>query len=598
MFVKEAIMSQNFIDSRINDLRKNYKEFQDAQDYHLFTHVCLKYFFFNNPSTPFSPDTTIPFFTDGANDGGIDAIFNDPNSESNDVIIVQSKYYNDTKLKQDNVVSELYKIGETLKDLQNNKIEKYSEHLVTAYRLATSQMEDNGEIKIVFYTSYIPTNKRERNKLEKAVSISKNYDVDFQFGDDIAQQIEACDNQKLCVDSDKLKIDAKDNYLKYGDSVIVNISAQSLQDLQNRRRNGLLGMNLRYFVKQKAVDKGIEKTIKNEPENFWYKNNGLLIVCEDYTIDGTELKLKKFSIVNGGQTTNRIGNLDIDKDFFLQCKVVKVTGANQTEKDALITEIAEATNSQKPIKKSDIKANSKEQLDLHRRFEKIGIYYMTKKGDTVPATYEPWQITTLEKLGKIGIASVLQLPGTARSNSQKMYDDDFYFAIFRDTNVQFLADVLKVSYYYDLYVRKGDKNGMDEKTVIPMISNGKTFQLACIAFLSKIRNSVFTYDSIAGAMKDSDQLKTILRNMSISEPLIKNKIDKEQDYFFNIFALIAEEVLGYCYGNALDKAESEQKALAPSNYLKLDGNYFKDIIQRLWSRYNKSELKSYVDALL
>lgn len=593
-------MIQNFIDSRIDDLRKKYTEFKGAQDYHLFTHVCLKYFFFYSPSNPFYPEITIPFLTDGPNDGGIDAIFNDPNSEYNDVVIVQSKYYNDTRLKQENVVSELYKIGETLKDLQNNKIENYNPKLVTAYRLATSQKEDNGEIRIAFYTSYTPANKRERNKLEKAVSITKNFNVDFFFGDDIAQQIESCDNQKLCVDSDKLKIDAKDNFLKYNDSVIVNISAMSLQDLQNRRRNGLLGMNLRYFVKQKAVDKGIEKTIKKEPENFWYKNNGLLIVCEDYKIDGTELKLKNFSIVNGGQTTNRIGNIEIEKDFYLQCKVVKVTGSDQAEKDALITDIAEATNSQKPIKKADIKANSKEQLDLHRRFEKIGIYYMTKKGDSVPSTYEPWQITTLEKLGKVAIATVMQLPGTARSNSQKMYDNDIYYPIFSETNEKFLADSLKISYYYDLFTRKGNKEGLDEKTVIPMIANGKTFQLACIAFLSKIRNSVFKYESIAGAMKDSDQLKIILRNMNNMQSIIKSKIDDEQNCFFSIFALIAEEVLGYCYENALDKAEEKQIALAPSNYLKLDGNYFKDVIKRLWSKYNNQSclLKKYVEKVL
>ena len=36
-------------------------------------------------------------------------------------------------------------------------------------------------------------------------------------------------------------------------------------------------MNLRYYVRQKAVDTGIEKTIHKEPENFWYKNNGILM---------------------------------------------------------------------------------------------------------------------------------------------------------------------------------------------------------------------------------------------------------------------------------------------------------------------------------
>ena len=591
-------MNQSFIDSRINDLTKKFKEFKPYQDYHLFTFVCLKYFYFNSPSNPFLPETVIPCMTDASNDGGIDAIFNDPTSEGNDVIVVQSKYYHDSVLKDENVVGELYKIGETLKNLNRNKVQGYNDKLVTAYKNAVSQMEDCGEIKIVFFSSYKPSTKRERNKLEKSASILKDYDVDFEFGDDIEQQIESCDNQKLCVDNDKLKIDRKDNYLTYKDSIIVNISARSLQDLQNRRRNGLLGMNLRYYVKQKTVDAGIADTIKNEPENFWYKNNGLLIVCEDYTIDGTEVKLKNFSIVNGGQTTNRIGHLDIEEDFYLQCKIVKVNGANPAENDALISKIAEATNSQKPIKKADIKANSKEQLDLHRRFEKIGVFYMTKQGDAVPSTLDPWQIASLEKLGKIAIATVMQLPGTARSNSRKMYDDEFYYPIFSKTNEQFLADSLKIAYYYDQFSRKENKDGLDEKSVIPMISNGKTFQLACISFLSKIKNDVFNYDSIAGSLKNSDQLKTILRNMGNMNMLIKHKIDDEQSCFNNIFELIAEEVLGYCYGDALDKAESEQKALAPSNYLKLDGNYFKDIIPRLWSRYNRSELKKYVDMVL
>lgn len=593
-------MNQAFIESRIEELKKE-KEFRDLKDHHLFTCVCLKYFYFNSATNPFVPDTIKSYVTDKSRDGGIDAIFNDPNSEESDVIVVQSKYYKSTDITQENVAGELYKIGETLRDLRNNKIEGYNEQLVTAYRYATSQMEDNGVIKVVFFSSYEPKNKRERTKIEKTSSVLEKYgvdDVEYALGNDIEQQIEFCENQKLCVDNDKLILDRSGNCLEYNGSIIVNVSALSLQDLQNRRRNGLLGMNLRYFVKQKAVDSGIAKTIKEEPDNFWYKNNGLLIVCEDYKPDGRELKLKNFSIVNGGQTTNRIGNLNIEKDFYLQCKVVKVAGANREEKDAFITEIAEATNSQKPIKKADIKANSAEQLNLHRRFEKIGIYYMTKKGDVVPATYDNWQITTLERLGKIALATVMQLPGTARSNSQKMYDNDFYYPIFSKTHEQFLADSLKIAYYYDLFMKKGNMEGLDKDTVLPMVANGKTFQLSCIAFLAKIRNSVFSYDSVKAASKDVDQLRMLIRNMNDLQFLIKTKIDEEQDCFFEIFRLIAEEVLGYCYQNALEKASQENATMAPSNYLKLDGSYFKDVIPRLWSKYNQKNLKNYIDQVL
>lgn len=588
-------MDTSFIDSRVNEFKRK-QDFKDLSDPLLFTVTCLKNYYFDSPLNDVDSETIKSYLTDGPNDGGIDAIFNDPSSDVNDVIVVQSKYYRNTDATQETVVGELYKIGETLKDLQNNKIEKYNDKLVTAYRKATAQREDEGVIKIVFFTSYEPANKRVRNKLEKTTAILKDYDVEYNFGKDIEQQIESCENRKLCVDNDKLIIDNKDNCLRYEESVIVNISALSLQDLQNRRRNGLLGMNLRYFVKQKNVDAGIENTIRTAPEKFWYKNNGLLIVCEDFKIDGKEIKLKNFSIVNGGQTTNRIGHIDINPDFYLQCKIVKVNEKDSEKNDILVAEIAQATNSQKAIKKADIKANSAEQINLHKRLERLGIYYMTKKGDNVPSSYKGWQITTLERMGKIALATVMQLPGTARNHSPRMYDDDCYFPIFKDTNEQFLADSLKIAFYYDIF-SKGNLEKYDSALVIPMIDNGKTFQLACISLLSKIKNETISLDAIFAAVDHPEQLKVILKNMDNMQSIIKNKIDDEKECFFDIFETIAAEVLGYCYDDA--KRRSKEPVVA-SNYLKLDMSYFQDVIRRLLYIYNQrnSRLKALTDRIL
>lgn len=262
-------MSQDFFEYHIETMKEKYPTFGKYQNYHIFTLLCIKYFFYSESGISFDQDVIEEFLTDGANDGGIDAIFNDPTSEGNDLIIVQSKFYENTALGIDNVAGELYKINETLKKLQSNKISEFNDKLVTAYRNATSQMEDNANIRIVFFTSYQPKNKRERNKLDKSMrDYFGKYDLEMNFRSDIEAQIELCDNGKLCVDYDKIAIDDKNNYLKYEDSIIVNISALSLQELQNRRRNGLLGMNLRYYVRQKAVDTGIEKTIHKEPENF------------------------------------------------------------------------------------------------------------------------------------------------------------------------------------------------------------------------------------------------------------------------------------------------------------------------------------------
>lgn len=585
-------MEQNFFDYHIERIKEHYPVYRDYQDYHIFTILCIKYFFFCDSGVAFDQDLVKEYLTDGKNDGGIDAIFNDPTSENNDVIIVQSKFYKNTALASDNVAGELYKINESLKKLQSNKISEFNDKLVSAYRNATSQMEDNGNIRIVFFTSYQPKNKRERNRLDKSMrEYFEKYDLEMNFRSDIEAQIEMCDNGKLCVDYDKIAIDDKDNSLTYKNSVIVNISALSLQDLQNRRRNGLLGMNLRYYVRQKAVDTGIERTIAKEPENFWYKNNGIVIVCDDYKLDGKEIKLWNFSIVNGGQTTNRIGKIDIDKDFYLQCKVIKSEGDTTEMKDRFALDIAEATNSQKPIKKADLKANTPEQIRLKERLSKYRVYYITKKGDKAPKQYsEPYQITTLEQVGKLGLAAVLQMPGSARSNSQRMYNDEYYYSIFgQQAKAGVITDLLKISYYYDKFVKNYIKDkGYDEKTVLPMMKNGRTFQCACITFLCKINYGVFTYDTIAGMINNTDDLKIVIRGMGDIEKLISANLQNEEEIFMEIFSIIGDEVLGYCFDNALYKAAEEQRTLAPSDYLKSDLIYYRDVIKRLWNRYKQN----------
>ena len=66
---------------------------------------------------------------------------------------MQCKYYEDSTLSASDVAGELYKINETLAKLQSNKIADFNEKLVTAYRNATSQKEDNGKIRICFFVS-------------------------------------------------------------------------------------------------------------------------------------------------------------------------------------------------------------------------------------------------------------------------------------------------------------------------------------------------------------------------------------------------------------------------------------------------------------
>ena len=122
--------------------------------------------------------------------------------------------------------------------------------------------------------------------------------IDVYFGDDIQAFIQSTQMKSGRVASGELAIDKTGNYLDYNDgsAIIVNISAKSLKILYDRYSRALLGLNLRYYIKNRNVDSGLKKTIKNHPDKFWYLNNGLVIVCSDYELDGKILKLSNFSI--------------------------------------------------------------------------------------------------------------------------------------------------------------------------------------------------------------------------------------------------------------------------------------------------------------
>lgn len=92
---------------------------------------------------------------------------------------------------------------------------------------------------------------------------------------------------------------------------------------------------------------------------LWFKNNGITIICSSFRLDGKEVKLKDFSIINGGQTTYMIHkskNVSEELNFYLPCKIIKTIGDTEDDKSNFILEIAKATNSQKAIKKSRFKS--------------------------------------------------------------------------------------------------------------------------------------------------------------------------------------------------------------------------------------------------
>lgn len=170
-----------------------------------------------------------------------------------------------------------------------------------------------------------------------------------------------------------------------------------------------------------------------------------------------------------------------------------------------------------------------------------------------------------------------------------MFNEQVYFNIFGDqVEAGVLADLLKIQEYYRQFL-KTDLSRFDKQEVLPIIKNGLTYQLACITLLFKLENNVFSYDTLGRYFNDSDELKQVLKNMGDMKYLIKHNYDNEKEMFFDIFSAIGAEVLGYCFSNALQKALENQTTISAANYLKLDSNYYREIIKRLWYIYKSNK---------
>ena len=324
----------------------------------------------------------------------------------------------------------------------------------------------------------------------KGVDIS----VTISFGHEIQDVIESNIAPFEFVKEGKLNVDKPQNTMVYGDNaIVVNISALSLKDLWKKEGNkGLLAMNLRYYVKNANIDTKIENSIQNDYDEFWYLNNGIIIVCDSFEISGNQLNLKNFSIVNGGQTTRMIGTIPFENDFYILAKVIK-SPEDTAEKNLFVSKVAEASNTQKPIKAKDVIANRVEQRNLKSDLSNERIFIEIKRGEKADKKLYPesWQKTKNNELAQDLYAFVFLQPGPARNNVSKILQDEKkYSLIFQSHHYStaFLKDVLFLEKAYRKYCTK--KTGKNAEPITAefagLIKNGMYYCLAVIGYIMKL----------------------------------------------------------------------------------------------------------------
>lgn len=444
------------------------------------------------------------------------------------------------------------------------------------------------KIKIVLITDYNPKSAANKRSILNAFAALKperdNISYSIVFGYDIEHEILEVENPREYVEDGILSIDSPENVLSYGTekSVIVNVSAKSVKALYELYSyRGLFSQNLRYYVKNAKVDDNIILSMKEKPENFWYYNNGIIIICDSYDINGQELRVKKFSIINGGQTTKLIGETDFDTDFYVQCKLVKNKYIEQEERLDFIAAVAEASNTQKPIKDKDLIANKTEQRLLKKQLADAGIYCQIKRGEKINKKLYPmpWQNTTNEELGQFLLSYVYQKPGTARSNKASICGNKERYALLygKKYDSAFLRDLLKIKAYYKLWLNQEKKNDdASDPYRMGLINNGMLYMTAIIGAVCKI----YYHEDYAKSISNSvmtEQKMEIISQHDIDHGFLNPEMDEKKKLF---------ELYEFCYVRFYRQGYEFLKTFKEkynnySNFTKVNSNYASYVFKQI-----------------
>ncbi len=170
---------------------------------------------------------------------------------------------------------------------------------------------------------------------------------------------------------------AMPSHNKEYNSYLMILPGKILVGLYEKYGPRLLERNVRSFLQARGnVNKGIKKTIINEPDMFLAYNNGLSATAEKVNTTslpqgGTGISwVRDFQIVNGGQTTASIYNTfkkdkaDISK-IFVQVKLTVIN--NESKMDEIVPKISEYANSQNKVQTADFSAND----PFHREIEEL-----------------------------------------------------------------------------------------------------------------------------------------------------------------------------------------------------------------------------------
>lgn len=162
---------------------------------------------------------------------------------------------------------------------------------------------------------------------------------------------------------------------------------EELVNLHQKYDEALYERNIRAFLGHKTdVNTSIRETLKDNPQEFLYLNNGVAALCQMIEPKGTKgskegrkLRIRGFSIINGAQTIASAASFLADTpDADISTARVSITLIKASADDKFGKAVTRARNHQNPVSLANFVALDDEQERLRRELAHLGIRYVYK----------------------------------------------------------------------------------------------------------------------------------------------------------------------------------------------------------------------------
>lgn len=220
---------------------------------------------------------------------------------------------------------------------------------------------------------------------------------------------------------------------------VFSASLFDIVEIYNSLGNELFDKNVRYGIDDELqVQYKIRETLENNPDKFWYLNNGITMIIKDkefclsksnhlYLQYGDE---KDLYVINGAQTISAAAeffyasqpssNLDVAKaNAKVMFRIIEIDSTLNTNIDAEIDEVSISLNRQKPIKVEDIAFTTPFVYSLNKLNETSSdpdtSFRLIKRGEKILSNHE----YNLVQFSRSVKAYLAQQPGKAMSQGSK-----------------------------------------------------------------------------------------------------------------------------------------------------------------------------------